>query len=59
MADIYSGDDLALSQSLLSRGKSRKALEAAQIRVGLLEPIPPSMEDVFVSLIEKEEKAAA
>src|SRR5579863_3762301 len=37
----------------------RGALAAAKIRIGLIEPIPPSMEDVFVSLIEKEEAAAA
>jgi drug efflux transport system ATP-binding protein len=35
-----------------------RALEAAGIGVRLLEPIAPSMEDVFVSLIEKEERAA-
>jgi ABC-2 type transport system ATP-binding protein len=34
------------------------ALDAAGIKVAVLEPIPPSMEDVFVSLIEKEERAA-
>ncbi len=37
----------------------RGTLDAAKIRIGLIEPIPPSMEDVFVSLIEKEESAAA
>jgi drug efflux transport system ATP-binding protein len=35
-----------------------KALDDAGIKVAVLEPIPPSMEDVFVSLIEKEERAA-
>ena len=34
-------------------------LKAAGIRVIALDSITPSMEDVFVSLIEKEEKAAA
>jgi ABC-2 type transport system ATP-binding protein len=33
-------------------------LKAAGIRVTALDSIVPSMEDVFVSLIEKEEKAA-
>jgi len=28
----------------------RQALEARQVRVSRLEPIPPSLEDVFVSL---------
>jgi ABC-2 type transport system ATP-binding protein len=37
----------------------RGVLAAAKIRIGLIEPIPPSMEDVFVSLIEKEEATAA
>jgi len=37
----------------------RKVLGAAGIEVHALEQITPSMEDVFVSLIEKEEKAAA
>ena len=31
----------------------------AGIEIYVLEPITPSMEDVFVSLIEQEEKAAA
>ena len=37
----------------------RSKLDAAGIAVSVLEPITPSMEDVFVSLIEQEEKAAA
>jgi ABC-2 type transport system ATP-binding protein len=37
----------------------RGLLDAASIRVDTLEPIPPSMEDVFVSVIEKEERAVA
>jgi ABC-2 type transport system ATP-binding protein len=36
----------------------RAVLEQAGIEVRSLEPITPSMEDVFVSLIEKEEEAA-
>ncbi len=35
-----------------------RALESAGIRIRRMDPIPPSMEDVFVSLIEKQEKAA-
>jgi ABC-2 type transport system ATP-binding protein len=37
----------------------RAALDSAHISIHTLEPIMPSMEDVFVSLIEKEEKATA
>jgi len=36
----------------------REALAPAGISVAVLEPIQPTMEDVFVSLIEREEKAA-
>jgi len=36
----------------------QRTLGAAHIGIQTLEPILPSMEDVFVSLIEKEEKAA-
>jgi len=34
-------------------------LGAAGIRIDNLEPIPPSMEDVFVGLIEEQERAVA
>ena len=37
----------------------RNTLQAAGIGVTSIEPIVPSMEDVFVNLIEREEKAAA
>jgi ABC-2 type transport system ATP-binding protein len=37
----------------------RQTLRSKEIRIATMEPIPPSMEDVFVSLIEKEERAAA
>ena len=37
----------------------RETLDHAGIKISVLEPITPSMEDVFVSLIEQEEKAAA
>jgi ABC-2 type transport system ATP-binding protein len=37
----------------------RGALETAGISIAKLEAITPSMEDVFVSLIEAQEKAAA
>ena len=37
----------------------RSTLERQGVEVHTLEVITPSMEDVFVSLIEQEEKAAA
>ncbi len=37
----------------------RAALEQAGIAITLLEPIEPSMEDVFVAMIEQEERKAA
>jgi ABC-2 type transport system ATP-binding protein len=37
----------------------RETLDRAGITISVLEAITPSMEDVFVSLIEQEEKAAA
>jgi hypothetical protein len=37
----------------------RVALQQAGITVTVLEPIEPSMEDVFVAMIEQEERKAA
>ena len=37
----------------------RSALESAGISAPLIEPIQPSMEDVFVAMIEQEDKKAA
>jgi len=37
----------------------RGALEKAGVSVSVLEPIQPSMEDVFVAMIEQEERSAA
>ena len=39
--------------------KIRDVLEAAGIQVPILEPIEPSLEDVFVAMIEREERKAA
>jgi ABC-2 type transport system ATP-binding protein len=39
--------------------KIRAALEEAGIGITVLEPIEPSMEDVFVAMIEREERKAA
>ena len=37
----------------------REVLNSKAIRIDTLEPIPPTMEDVFVGLIENEERMAA
>ena len=37
----------------------RSTLEGAGISVPILEPIQPSMEDVFVAMIEEEDRKAA
>jgi ABC-2 type transport system ATP-binding protein len=37
----------------------RAALDAAGIEIRVLEPIPPSMEDVFVTLLEHQDKKSA
>jgi len=37
----------------------RRVLEQASIQVPILEPIEPSLEDVFVAMIEREERKAA
>ena len=37
----------------------REALATKSISVQRFEPIPPSMEDVFVAMIEREERKAA
>jgi hypothetical protein len=39
--------------------KIRAALQEAGIEITVLEPIEPSMEDVFVAMIEQEERKAA
>jgi len=39
--------------------KIRTALAAAGVAITVLEPIQPSMEDVFVAMIEREERSAA
>jgi ABC-2 type transport system ATP-binding protein len=39
--------------------KIRAALQQAGITITVLEPIEPSMEDVFVAMIEQEERKAA
>jgi len=41
-----------------AREEIRTVLDGAGIKVHSLEPIPPSMEDVFVGLIEEQERAS-
>lgn len=57
VAVFGSGLHIKVDQASAAEGQVRKALEKAGITIKHLEPISPSMEDVFVSLIEKEEKA--
>ncbi len=59
VAVFGSGLHVKVENAETAEAQIRAALGSASIRVDSLEPIPPSMEDVFVSLIEKEEKAVA
>jgi ABC-2 type transport system ATP-binding protein len=59
VAVFGSGLHVKVENADTAEAQIRAALGAASIRVDTLEPIPPSMEDVFVSVIEKEEKAVA
>ncbi len=72
MTQLYGGDNI-LDVAVFGGGLHIKSgptrivrspgfaqtLDRAGIKISVLEPITPSMEDVFVSLIEQEEKAAA
>jgi ABC-2 type transport system ATP-binding protein len=53
------GLHVTVSDTSTAIPKIREALERAGITVTVLEPIDPSMEDVFVAMIEQEEKRAA
>ncbi|MGH9593799.1 MAG: ATP-binding cassette domain-containing protein [Bryobacteraceae bacterium] len=59
VAVFGSGLHVKVENAETAEAQIRDALGSASIRVDTLEPIPPSMEDVFVSVIEKEERAAA
>ena len=53
------GLHVTVSDTSAAIQKIRETLERAGITVTVLEPIDPSMEDVFVAMIEQEEKKAA
>ncbi len=53
------GLHVTVSDVSIATPKIRTALEQAGISVTVLEPIEPSMEDVFVAMIEQEERKAA
>jgi ABC-2 type transport system ATP-binding protein len=59
VAVFGSGLHVKVENGETAEANIRAALDSASIRVDTLEPIAPTMEDVFVSLIEREEKAAA
>jgi len=50
---------MSQSPTSLSRFRKSAALQQAGITITVLEPIEPSMEDVFVAMIEQEERKAA
>ena len=53
------GLHVKVEDEIQAENSIRNALKTKGIRIATMEPIPPSMEDVFVSLIEQQEKAAA
>jgi ABC-2 type transport system ATP-binding protein len=58
VAVFGSGLHITVENEREAEAEIHRALESAKIGISTLEPILPSMEDVFVSLIEKQEKAA-
>jgi ABC-2 type transport system ATP-binding protein len=58
VAVFGSGLHVKVEDAETADARIREVLGSASIRVDTLEPIAPTMEDVFVSLIEREEKAA-
>jgi ABC-2 type transport system ATP-binding protein len=53
------GLHVTVDDPLSAAPRIRQALAARGIAIRRLEPIQPSMEDVFVAMIEQEEKRAA
>ena len=58
VAVFGSGLHVKVDNERQGEAEIHKALDGAGIGIRILEPIPPSMEDVFVSLIEQQERAA-
>ena len=59
VAVFGSGLHIKVSDQARAIEEIRSALSGAGIKIGELEPIPPSMEDVFVGLIEEQERLVA
>ena len=59
VAVFGSGLHIRLKRETQAEGMIRQLLDRAGIRVLKLEPILPSMEDVFVAMIEEEERSPA
>ncbi len=57
VAVFGSGLHIKVDDETRATQEIQSALGAAGIKIGALEPIPPSMEDVFVGLIEEQERA--
>jgi ABC-2 type transport system ATP-binding protein len=57
VAVFGSGLHVKVDEDAAAQREIRAALEKAGIQIRSLKPIMPSMEDVFVSLIEREERA--
>jgi ABC-2 type transport system ATP-binding protein len=58
VAVFGSGLHIKVDDEARAIAEIQSVLGAAGIKIGALEPIPPSMEDVFVGLIEEQERAA-
>jgi ABC-2 type transport system ATP-binding protein len=54
-----SGLHVSTKDARQAAARIRERLQSAGIEISRLEPIEPSMEDVFVALIEEEERKAA
>jgi ABC-2 type transport system ATP-binding protein len=59
IAVFGAGLHVRAEEASVATARIRQVLSQRQIRIDLLEVIPPSMEDVFVSLIEDQERSAS
>jgi ABC-2 type transport system ATP-binding protein len=53
------GLHLSVTDSVAAQNTVREAIQAKGIEVRALQPIDPSMEDVFVAMIEREDRRLA